>query len=55
MEPGPENIKLFSCSTQLSMKFILLINAKMPTLICRINRTSECVKQETFFFCISVF
>ena len=24
--PGPEVIKLFSCSTQLSMKFVLLIN-----------------------------
>ena len=29
--PGPEVIKLFSCSTQLSTKFILLINIKMPT------------------------
>ena len=26
--PGPEVIKLFSCSTQLSMKFIVLINVK---------------------------
>ena len=25
-------IKLFSCSTQLSTKFILLINVKMPTI-----------------------
>ena len=38
---------LFSCSTQLSMKFILLINVKMPTIvgiltfISRINSTSE--------------
>ena len=29
---GPEFIKLFSCSTQLSLKFILLINVKMPTI-----------------------
>ena len=37
---GPKNIKRFSCSTQLSMKFIqlmnvifiLLINVKMPTV-----------------------
>ena len=29
---GPEVIKLFSCSTQLSMKFYLLINVKMPTI-----------------------
>ena len=27
----PEVMKLFSCSTQLSTKFILLINVKMPT------------------------
>ena len=25
--------KLFSCSTQLSMKFFLLINIKMPTVV----------------------
>ena len=30
---GPEVIKLFSCSTQLSMKFFLLINVKMPTIV----------------------
>ena len=29
--PGPKVIKLFSCSTQLSMKFFLLINVKMLT------------------------
>ena len=28
---GPEVIKLLSCSTQLSIKFFLLINVKMPT------------------------
>ena len=28
---GPEVIKVFSCSTQMSMKFCLLINVKMPT------------------------
>ena len=28
---GPEVIKLFSCSTQLSMKFALLINLKLLT------------------------
>ena len=27
--PGPEVIKLFSCSTQLSMKFVLLTNLKL--------------------------
>ena len=31
--PGPQVIKLFSCSTQLSMKFFLLINVKMPTIV----------------------
>ena len=29
--PGPEVIKLFACSTQLSPKFFVLINDKMPT------------------------
>ena len=31
--PGPKVIKLLSYSTQLSMKFILLINVKMPTIV----------------------
>ena len=31
--PGPEVIKLFSCSTQLSMKPFLLLNVKMPTMV----------------------
>ena len=30
---GPEVIKLISCSTELSMKFFLLINVKMPTTV----------------------
>ena len=30
--PGAEVIKLFPCSTQLSMNFFLLINVKMPTI-----------------------
>ena len=30
---GPEVIKLFSCSTHLSMKFFLPINVKMPTIV----------------------
>ena len=30
---GPEVIKLFSCSTQLSMKFSPLIDVKMPTVV----------------------
>ena len=31
--PGPEFIKLFPCSTQLSVKMFLLINVKMPTIV----------------------
>ena len=31
--PGPKVIKLFPCSNQLSMKLILLINVKMPTVV----------------------
>ena len=30
---GPEVIKLFSCSTQLSMKFSPFIYVKMPTIV----------------------
>ena len=47
VQTRPEVIKLFSCSTQLSTKFILLINVKMPTFvgiltfISMINTTSE--------------
>ena len=33
MKSGPEVIKHFSCSTQLSMNFFLLINIKMPTIV----------------------
>ena len=48
--PGPEVIKLFSCSTQLSITFIEIINVKMPTMvgiltiISMINTTSESLK-----------
>ena len=51
-KPGPEIIKLFSCSTQLSMKFILLKSVKMPTIvgiltfISMINIPSKCFKQD---------
>ena len=31
-KPGPMVIKLFSCSTQLSTKFHLLIKTKIPTI-----------------------
>ena len=36
---GPEVIKLFSCSTQLSTKFELLIKSKIPT-----NKQVSCFK-----------
>ena len=51
-----EVIKLFSCSTQLGSKCIMLINVKMPTIvgiftfINMINTTSKSLKQEKFFF-----
>ena len=32
-ETGAEAIKLFSCSTQMSMKFSPLIHVKMPTIV----------------------
>ena len=54
---GPEVKKLFSCSTQLSTKFILLINVKMPTIvgiltfISVINATSERFKAKNYFIC----
>ena len=33
VKPGPGVIKLFPCSTQLSIKLIMLINVKMPTIV----------------------
>ena len=57
VSPGPEVIKLFSYSTQLSTKFILLINVKMPTIvgilifISMINTTFERLKARNFFIC----
>ena len=53
---GPEVIKLFLRSIQLSMRFILLINVKIPTIVCiltfisRIN-TFERLKARNFFIC----
>ena len=55
--PGPEVKKVFPCSIQLSTKFILLINVKMPTIvgiltfISMINTTSERLKARNFFIC----
>ena len=53
----PRGYKTFSCSTQLSTKFILLINVKMPTIvgiltfISMINTTSERLKAKNIFIC----
>ena len=54
---GPEVINLFSCYTQLSKKFILLINVKTPTIvgvltfISMIDTTSERLKARNYFIC----
>ena len=51
----PEVIKYFSYSTQMSMKFIILINVKMPTIvgiltfISMINTTSDSLKARIVF------
>ena len=42
-EAGHEVIKLFPCSTQLSMKFSLLINMKMPTILQYKKLAISCV------------
>ena len=52
----PRGYKLFSCSTQLSTKFILLINVKMPTIVgiltfSKINTASEKVKAIKLLIC----
>ena len=56
LAPGLEVIKLFSCSTQLSTKFILPINVKMSTIgiltfISIISTTSERLKASSVFNC----
>ena len=49
-QPGPEVIQLLSCSSQLSMKFIMLINVKKTTIVGNltfisiINTASESLK-----------
>ena len=57
---GPEFIKLISYSTQLSTKFILLINVKIPTIkmptivltfISIINTAPERLKARNVFIC----
>ena len=52
--PGLKVVNLFSRSTQLNMKFILLINVKMPaiagilTFISRINTTTQVFVRKIF-------
>ena len=52
--PGPEVIKVFSCSTE--HKFIMLINVKMPTIfgiltfMSLIKTISESLKARKVFF-----
>ena len=51
---GTEVIKVFLCSTQLSTKFILLINVIMPTIVgilTFISMINAASKQEKFFVC----
>ena len=52
----PRLFNFFSCLTQLSMKIILLINVKMPTIVgiltfmSRINTTCESFKARNIFY-----
>ena len=52
----PQGYKTFSCSTQLSMKSIMPINVKMPTIvgiltvISMIKTPFEGLKQEKIYF-----
>ena len=54
-KPGPKVIKPFSCSTQMGMEFIMLVNVKMPTIvgiltfISMINTASESLNAKNIF------
>ena len=48
-----EVIKLFSCSTQFSMKFILLINLKIPTIFYACS--AEFSMKKVLTVCIFIF
>ena len=56
---GREVLKLFPCSTQLSTKFILLINVKMPmivgilTFVSRINTSYVSLKARNSYLFFS--
>ena len=51
IRPGPEFLKLFSYSTQLSVNFILLTIVRILTFVRMINTTSERLKARNFFIC----
>ena len=57
---SPEVIILFSCSTQLCIRLIMLINVKMQTIvgiltfISMINTASESLKARWFFLFFSI-
>ena len=49
-KPDPEIINLFSCSTKLRLKFILLINVKMPTIVAILTFISRI----NFWLCLFI-
>ena len=51
LRTGPEVIGLFSCLSQLSTKFILLINVKMPTIVGILPFISMKNTARNFFIC----
>ena len=48
VSPGPKVIKLFACSTQLSMKFVLFINLKLLTKIIANSFSLNIAEHEIF-------
>ena len=51
LRPGHEVIKLFLCSTQLSIKFIMLTIVGILTFISMIDTTSKSLKARKVFNC----
>ena len=54
-QSDPEDLQLFSCSTEISMNLMKLINVKMPTIVdiltfmSMIHTTSEGLKARKVF------
>ena len=46
----PQGYKLFSCSNQLTIGFIMLINVGILAFISTINTISESLKDAVFIF-----